>query len=78
MLRKLRILFSIIVIGLAIFSMVTGNHASSPFLMLFLSAAILMTGLIELQKDKKAFWGYMSIGVSLFVFFVSIQGFVQY
>ncbi|MDM5312293.1 DUF3953 domain-containing protein [Peribacillus frigoritolerans] len=35
-----------------------------------------MTGLSELQKDRKGFWGYMNIVISLFIFFVSIQGFL--
>ncbi|MFS0600104.1 DUF3953 domain-containing protein [Peribacillus frigoritolerans] len=31
--------------------------------MLFLGATMLVTGLVELQKDRKRFWGYMSIGI---------------
>ncbi|MFY0804774.1 DUF3953 domain-containing protein [Peribacillus frigoritolerans] len=38
---------------------------------------ILVTGLSELQKDQKGFWGYMNIVISLFIFFVSIQGFLM-
>ncbi|MGE7759666.1 DUF3953 domain-containing protein [Peribacillus sp. NPDC097895] len=35
---------------------------------------MLVTGLVELQKDRKGgFW--RSVVVSLFLFFVSIQGF---
>nr|WP_255349290.1 DUF3953 domain-containing protein [Paenisporosarcina sp. HGH0030] len=44
--------------------------------MLFLGAFMLVTGLFELQKDRKRFEGYMFIIVSLFIFFVSIQGFL--
>ncbi|MDE5413273.1 DUF3953 domain-containing protein [Alkalihalobacterium chitinilyticum] len=76
MLKKLRLVSSIIVTGLALFSMITGNMATSPYLLLFLSIAIMLTGILELQRDRKAFWGYMSIGVSLFVLLVSIQGFL--
>ncbi|MEB1808475.1 MAG: DUF3953 domain-containing protein [Bacillaceae bacterium] len=76
MLKKLRLVSSIIVTGLALFSMITGNMAASPYLLLFLSKAIMLTGILELQRDRKAFWGYMSIGVSLFVLLVSIQGFL--
>ncbi|MBX9953362.1 YczI family protein [Peribacillus simplex] len=47
-----------------------------PYYMFFLGALILVTGLSELQKDRKGFWGYMNIVISLFIFFVSIQGFL--
>ncbi|MFV8828513.1 DUF3953 domain-containing protein [Alkalihalobacterium sp. APHAB7] len=76
MLKKLRLVSSIMVTGLALFSMITGNMATSPYLLLFLSKTIMLTGILELQRDRKAFWGYMSIGVSLFVLLVSIQGFL--
>ncbi|MFI8496752.1 DUF3953 domain-containing protein [Peribacillus butanolivorans] len=36
-----------------------------------------MTGLAELQKDRKGFWGYMNIAISLFIFFASIQAFLM-
>ncbi|WP_281247282.1 DUF3953 domain-containing protein [Domibacillus mangrovi] len=44
--------------------------------MLLVGASLLMTGVDELQKDRKGFWGYVSIMVSLFAFYVSIQGFL--
>ncbi|TFH58257.1 DUF3953 domain-containing protein [Peribacillus frigoritolerans] len=47
-----------------------------PYYMFFLGALILVTGLSELQKDRKGFWGHMNIVISLFIFFVSIQGFL--
>ncbi|QFK71339.1 DUF3953 domain-containing protein [Pradoshia sp. D12] len=76
MLKTLRIILSIGVLALAFFGLITKNFEYMPYLMMVLSFFILTTGLIELQKDKKAFWGYMSIGVSGFVFYVSIQGFL--
>lgn len=36
---------------------------------------MLVIGSIELQKDRKEFWGFMSIVVSLFVFYVAIKEF---
>ncbi|WP_225985319.1 DUF3953 domain-containing protein [Priestia endophytica] len=42
--------------------------------MLLLSALILVAGFIELQKNKKEFWGYLCIVVSLFALSGSIQG----
>ena len=76
MLKTLRIILSIGVLALGFFGLITKNFEYMPYLMMVLSFSILTTGLIELQKDKKAFWGYMSIGVSGFVFYVSIQGFL--
>lgn len=80
MLKLLRIILSVAVIALSIFSLITENNEFIakiiPYLMLLLGASMLVTGLIELQKNKKGFWGYMSIVVSLFVFFVAIKGFL--
>ncbi|WP_350302795.1 DUF3953 domain-containing protein [Peribacillus frigoritolerans] len=44
--------------------------------MFFLEAYMLVTGLAELQKDRKGFWGYMNIVVSLFLFFFYIPYFL--
>ncbi|WP_280922227.1 DUF3953 domain-containing protein [Ammoniphilus resinae] len=44
--------------------------------MLFLGVFMFLTGWVELRKDRRGFWGYMSIIVALFAFFVSIQGFL--
>lgn len=74
MLKILRIIFSVIVITLAGYSLITKNFEFMSYLMLFLGAFMLVTGLVELQKDRKRFEGYMFIIVSLFIFFVSIQG----
>ena len=76
MLKTLRIILSIGVLTLALYGLITKNFEYMPYLMMVLSFFILTTGLIELHKDKKAFWGYMSIGVSGFAFYVSIQGFL--
>jgi hypothetical protein len=46
------------------------------YMIFFLGALMLVTGLVELQRDRKGFWGYMSIIASLFAFFVVIQGFL--
>ncbi|MFE5430851.1 DUF3953 domain-containing protein [Peribacillus simplex] len=44
--------------------------------MFFLGAYILVTGLAELQKDRKGFWGYMNIVISFFIFLVYIPYFL--
>ncbi|MFB6805055.1 DUF3953 domain-containing protein [Peribacillus butanolivorans] len=76
MLKILRIAFSIIVLILSGYGLITENFELSSYMIFFLGALMLVTGLAELQKDRKRFWGYMSIIVSLYAFFVSIQGFL--
>ncbi|MDQ0252718.1 uncharacterized membrane protein HdeD (DUF308 family) [Evansella vedderi] len=70
--KMLRNILSVIVIVLAGYSLFTQNFEFMPYLMLILSFSVLLTGVIELKKDKKAFSGYSSTIASLFVFFVSI------
>ena len=76
MLKIVRIILSIVGVALAGFGIITKNFEFMPYLMVTLGISLLITGVIELQKDKKAFWGYMSIGVAGFAFYVSIQGFL--
>ncbi|MGG0287580.1 DUF3953 domain-containing protein [Peribacillus butanolivorans] len=76
LLKILRIVFSIIVLFLSGYGLITENFELSSFMIFFLGGLMLVTGLAELQKDRKRFWGYMSIIVSLYAFFVSIQGFL--
>lgn len=74
--KIIRIILGIIVIALSSYSLISRNFELMPFMMLFLGAFMLVTGLSEIQKDRKRFEGYMFIIVSLFIFFVSIQGFL--
>ena len=74
--KVIRIILAIIVIALSSYSLISKNFELMPFMMLFLGAFMLVTGLSELQKDRKRFEGYMFFIVSLFIFFVSIQGFL--
>ncbi|MBT2664196.1 YczI family protein [Bacillus sp. ISL-4] len=63
-----------IVLAVSVYQLITGNFDLMPYSMLFLGALMLVTGLVELQKDRKGgFFG--CVVVSLFLFFVSIQGF---
>ncbi|MCM3763136.1 DUF3953 domain-containing protein [Alkalihalobacillus oceani] len=71
-LNLLRNILSVIVIVLAGYSLFTKNFEFMPYLMLIVSFTVLLTGVTELKKDKKAFLGYFNIFASLFVFFVSI------
>ncbi|MGJ3194206.1 DUF3953 domain-containing protein [Peribacillus frigoritolerans] len=73
--KIVRIILAIIVLALSACLLITENFEFMPYSMLFLGAIMLVTGLAELQKDRKGFWGYMSLVVSSFLFYVSIQGF---
>ncbi|MFD4820915.1 DUF3953 domain-containing protein [Peribacillus butanolivorans] len=72
--KIVRIILAIIVLALSAYQLITWNFELMPYSMLFLGAIMLVTGLAELQKDRK---GYMSIVVSSFLFFVSILGFLM-
>ena len=74
MLKILRIVLSIITISLSGFSLITENFEYIPYLMLSLGVTMLVIGLIELEKNRKEFWGFMSIVVSLFVFLCCHKG----
>ncbi|MFF5397313.1 DUF3953 domain-containing protein [Peribacillus butanolivorans] len=71
-----RIILTIVVIVLSGYSLITQTFELLPYYMFFLGALTVVTGLAELQKDRKGFWGYMNIAISLFIFFASIQAFL--
>ena len=67
--KMVRIILTIVVIVLSGYSLLTQTFELFPYNMFFLGALMLVTGLAELQKDRKGFWGYMNIAISLFIFF---------
>ncbi|WP_198510257.1 DUF3953 domain-containing protein [Bacillus solitudinis] len=75
MLKIIRLLLQIVVLILASYSLLTKNFEFLPLTMFFVASLSFIVGLIELQRKKKIN-GYLMIIVSLFVFFVSIQGFI--
>lgn len=74
MVKLTRIIFVLIIIALSTYSLISRNFESMPFVMMLLGAFMLLTGLSELQKDRKKFEGYLFIVVSLFIFSVTILG----
>jgi len=76
LIKTIRVIFSIITLALAGYGLVTQNFKFMPFMMFSLGVTMLMAGLMGLKRKPKSFWGYMNIAASLFVFFVSIQGFL--
>ncbi|MET3322221.1 UNVERIFIED_ORG: hypothetical protein ABIC97_005355 [Peribacillus simplex] len=67
--KMVRIILTIVVIVLSGYSLITQTFELFPYYMFFLGALTLVTGLAELQKDRKGFWGYMNMAISLFIFF---------
>lgn len=70
------LLVLVIAFVFASYCFIIRNFDLMPFMILSLGAFMLVTGLVELQKDRRKFEGYMCIVASLFIFFVSIQGFL--
>ncbi|MED3908378.1 DUF3953 domain-containing protein [Peribacillus simplex] len=72
--KKVKVILVIFVLALSAYQLITGNFELMPYSMLFLGAIMLVTGLVELQEDRKG--GFLGcVVVSLFLFFVSMQGF---
>ena len=73
MLKAIRFILAIVVIVLSGYSLITGARLLN-YSLFFLAILIGVIGLSELQKDRKTFWGYMSIVISLFILYVSLTG----
>ncbi|SIS06955.1 Protein of unknown function [Peribacillus simplex] len=72
--KIVKLILAMIVLAVSVYQLITGNFELMPYSMLFLGALMLVTGLVEFQKDRKG--GFIGcLVVSLFLFFVSIQGF---
>ncbi|WP_143469683.1 YczI family protein [Lentibacillus sediminis] len=75
MLNIIRIITAVIAGSLAIYALITGNHHVMPYMMFFMGVMLLAMGLSEIKKERRRM-GFLSIIVSLFVFYVSVQGFL--
>jgi hypothetical protein len=73
LLKILRIVLPIIVFVLAGYSLISGNHEVMPYMMFFMGAMFLVMGIAEIKEARKKM-GIVSIIVSIFVFYVSVQG----
>ncbi|MDP9739121.1 DUF3953 domain-containing protein [Brevibacterium sp. PAMC23299] len=74
--KVVRTILAIVVIVLSGYSLITQTFELMPYYMFILGAFILVSGFIELQKDRKGFWGYMNIVISLFIFVFYIPYFL--
>lgn len=67
---------NVIVIVFAAYVLSAQNFTLMPYVMLTMGIFMLVAGFEKIQKDRKEFWGYMFVIVSLFILFVSAQGFI--
>ncbi len=74
--KVVRTILAIVVIVLSGYSLITQTFELMPYYMFILGAFILVSGFVELQKDRKGFWGYMNIVISLFIFIFYIPYFL--
>ncbi len=65
LLNILRYVFGAIVIVLAGYSVIIGNYALMPYIILSLGAMLLVIGLSEFQKEKRLF-AYVYFAISAF------------
>jgi hypothetical protein len=72
--KKLRLILGIVVLLLASFGLITKNFVAQPFMMLGLSAFVLVGGLDELKQGKKR-RGYINIFLAVFVLAIFVQSF---
>ncbi|MGE7113092.1 DUF3953 domain-containing protein [Lysinibacillus sp. NPDC047702] len=75
MLKILHIVFSIIVISLAAYGLITHDYQLNFLMIFFLGLIMLILGIREFRQ-KRNVYGWFLIGVFLFSIFVSIQNFV--
>ncbi|KAA0560437.1 DUF3953 domain-containing protein [Rossellomorea aquimaris] len=72
MLKVSRIILALIVITMAGYSLLTENHWLQPYMLFLLGLMMLVMGLEEFQRGRKAY-GYLSLIVSIFSFIVLLE-----
>ena len=75
MLKFLRYAFATVGMVLVIYSFITENYESQPFLTLCLGLMFFVLGLEERQKDNKSN-SWIIFGGSFVILFVTVQGFL--
>lgn len=75
LLKILQIILSVTAIFLAGYGLITEDFKFQPYMMLFLGLMMLVMGLRDFQKGKKAY-GWLSIVACIFILFVSVQSFL--
>ncbi|MFI2130393.1 DUF3953 domain-containing protein [Lysinibacillus fusiformis] len=76
LLKILQFVFSIIVVSLSTYSIITSDYQLNFLVLFFLGLLMLIIGIKEFQRERKVS-GWLHIGVFLFSIFVSIQIFFK-
>ncbi|WP_461178521.1 YczI family protein [Virgibacillus ainsalahensis] len=71
----MRAISAIITGALAIYGLITGNTDVMPYMMFFMGVMVLVMGISEIKKERRRM-GFISIIVSLFAFYGSMQDFL--
>ncbi|WP_285767391.1 DUF3953 domain-containing protein [Peribacillus sp. SI8-4] len=72
--NKIKMMLAIVILAISAYQLLTETFVMPSF-MLIVGAFMLVTGIVELQKNRKGGF-YGCVVVSFFLFFVSIQGFL--
>ncbi|AMO33754.1 DUF3953 domain-containing protein [Lysinibacillus sphaericus] len=75
MLTILQIIFSIIVVSLSTYGIITDDYQLNFLMIFFLGLLMLILGIKEFQREQKVY-GWLFIGVFLLIEYVSIQTFL--
>ncbi|MBT2583336.1 hypothetical protein [Planococcus sp. ISL-109] len=75
MLKIIRIVLQISIVGVAGYVLLTQNTVLTPLVMLLLGIFMLVAGFERIEKNRKEFWGYAFVVISLLLFMVSWQDF---
>ncbi len=75
LLTILQIIFSIIVVSLSTYGIITDDYRLNFLMIFFLGLLMLILGIKEFQREQKVY-GWLFIGVFLFIEYVFIQTFL--
>ncbi|MDE4086714.1 hypothetical protein PO902_16835 [Planococcus maritimus] len=75
MLKIIRIILQLSVIGAGGYTLFTENLVLTPLVMLLTGLFMLVAGFERIEKNQKEFWGYAFVVISLFLLTVSWQSF---
>ncbi|WP_262481861.1 DUF3953 domain-containing protein [Bacillus sp. CH30_1T] len=73
--KILRYVLSIVTLSFAIFGLITNNFQLNHIMIFLLGLTMLVMGIEEIQKERKAN-GLLLVGVFFLSLFVSIKGFL--
>ncbi|WP_274310274.1 DUF3953 domain-containing protein [Solibacillus daqui] len=67
-------LFAVLVILIGIYGKVTENYNLLPLMLILLSVTLFIMGLREYKRTQNLLWGTICLCISLYIFFVAVEG----